>query len=106
MYEILKTDEFDRWFRKLKDRQAVAKILIRIQRIEERGNLGDCESVGGEIRELRIHYAKGYRIYFASYENKIILLLNGGDKSTQRNDIKKAKNLWEIFKSEIRNDEN
>ena len=105
MYEILKTEEFDRWLRKLKDRRAVARILIRIQRIEERGNFGDCESVGGEIRELRIHYAKGYRIYFASYENKI-LLLTGGDKSTQQTDINRAKNLWEIFKSEIRDDEN
>ena len=106
MFEILKTDEFDRWLRKPKDQRAVAKILIRIQRIEEHGNFGDCESVGGEIRELRIHYAKGYRIYFVSYEKKIVLLLNGGDKSTQRTDISKAGKLWEIIKSEIRDDEN
>jgi putative addiction module killer protein len=106
VYEIFKTDEFDRWLRKLKDRRAVAMILIRIQRVEELGNFGDCVSVGGEIRELRIHYAKGYRIYFASYVSKIVILLNGGNKSTQLTDIKKAKNLWEIYKSEIRNDEN
>lgn len=68
MYEILKTDEFDKWLRKLKDKRAVAKILLRIQRIEENGNFGDCESVGGEIRELRIHYAKGLEFI---YQNKV-----------------------------------
>ena len=105
VYEVFKTNEFDRWIRKLKDRRAIAKILIRIQRIEEHGNFGDCESAGGEIRELRIHYAKGYRIYFTQYKKKIIVLLIGGTKSTQQADIKKANHLWDLYKSEFGDNE-
>lgn len=67
MYLIEKTSEFDKWFRKLKDRKAKAKILMRLQRIEEQGNFGDCQSVGEGISELRIHYAKGYRIYLKEH---------------------------------------
>ena len=63
MYVIEKTDEFDKWLKKLKDLRARAKILFRIQRIEQDGNLGDCQLVGEGISELRIHYAKGYRVY-------------------------------------------
>ena len=63
MYIIEKTDEFDKWLRKLKDIRAKTKILFRIQRIEQYGNFGDCEPVGEGISELRIHYAKGYRVY-------------------------------------------
>ena len=100
MYEILKTDEFDKWLRKLRDRRAVAKILLRIQRIEELGNFGDCESVGGEIRELRIHYAKGYRVYISQQGNEIVLLINGGIKTSQSRDIKKAQTILKTFKSQ------
>ena len=71
MYEIQKTDEFDKWLRKLRDKRAVAKILLRIQRIEEFGNFGDCESVGGEIRELRIHYAKDVECIYLSKAKKL-----------------------------------
>ncbi len=94
MYLIEKTSEFDKWFRKLKDRKAKAKILIRIQRIEEQGNFGDCQPVGEGISELRIHYAKGYRIYLKEHGELLVLLLIGGDKSTQNADIEKAKRLW------------
>jgi len=83
MYIIEKTDEFDKWLRKLKDFRAKAKILFRIQRIGQYGNFGDCEPVGEGISELRIHYAKGYRVYLRQHGEKIVLLLNGGDKSTQ-----------------------
>lgn len=101
MYSIEKTNEFEKWFRKLKDNRAKAKILFRIQRIEEQGNFGDCEPAGKGISELRIHYAKGYRVYFKEYTDKIVLLLNGGNKSTQQKDIEKAKQIWTEYKNEL-----
>lgn len=93
MYLIEKTDEFDKWLRKLKDIRAKAIILIRIQKVENFGHFGDCESVGEGIRELKIDYSKGYRIYLKEKEGKIIILLVGGDKSTQQKDIEKAKDI-------------
>ncbi|SNY99554.1 type II toxin-antitoxin system RelE/ParE family toxin [Flagellimonas pacifica] len=98
MYFIEKTTEFDRWLKKLKDLQARAKILFRIQRIETDGHFGDTKSVGDGIKELRIHFAKGYRVYFVERGGKIILLLVGGDKATQQRDIKKAKEIWKRLK--------
>lgn len=91
MYIIEKTNEFDKWLRKLKDLRAKAKILFRIQKIENDEHFGDCEPVGEGIRELKINYAKGYRVYFKESDGKIIILLIGGDKSTQQRDIEKAK---------------
>jgi len=102
MYIIEKTDEFDKWLRKLKDIRAKTKILFRIQRIEQYGNFGDCEAVGEGISELRIHYAKGYRVYLKEYGEKIVLVLNGGDKSTQQKDIAKAKQIWSDFKDGLK----
>lgn len=64
MYFIEKTIEFDKWLKKLKDIRAKAKILFRIQKVETDEHFGDCESVGDGIRELKINYAKGYRVYF------------------------------------------
>jgi putative addiction module killer protein len=93
MYLIEKTEEFDKWLRKLKDIRAKAIILVRLQKIENDGHFGDCQSVGEGIRELKIDFAKGYRIYFKEIEVKIIILLVGGDKSTQQNDIEKAKEI-------------
>ena len=98
MYFIEKTSEFDKWLRKLKDLRAKAKILIRVQKLEQDEHFGDCEPVGDGIRELRINYAKGYRVYFKEKEGKIIVLLIGGDKSTQQNDIEKAKEIWKLLK--------
>lgn len=94
MYFIEKTIEFDKWIRKLKDLKAKAKILFRIQKIENDGHFGDCKLVGDGIRELRVNFAKGYRVYFKEKDRKIILLLIGGDKSTQQKDIAKAKEIW------------
>jgi putative addiction module killer protein len=74
----------------LKDLRAKAKILFQIQKIENNGHFGDCKPVGEGIRELRINYAKGYRVYFNEKDGKIIVLLIGGDKSTQQEDIEKA----------------
>jgi len=98
MYKIEKTDNFDKWLRKLKDLGAKAKILFRIQKIEKDGHFGDCEPVGDGIRELKIDYAKGYRVYFKESDGKIIILLIGGDKSTQQRDIEKAKEILKRIK--------
>ena len=91
MYFIEKTVEFDKWLRKLNDLRAKAIILLRIQRIENHGHFGDCNPVGDGVHELKINYAKGYRIYFKEMDGRIIILLTGGDKSTQQKDIEKAK---------------
>ena len=98
MYKIEKTDDFDKWLRKLKDLRAKAKILFRIQKIENDEHFGDCELVGNRIRELKIDYAKGYRVYFKESDGKIIILLIGGDKSTQQRDIEKAKEILKRIK--------
>lgn len=99
MYFIEKTTEFDKWFRKLNDLRAKAKIIFRIQKIENDEYFGDCKPVGEGISELRINYAKGYRVYFREQDEKIILLLIGGDKSTQQRDIEKAKEIWKKLKN-------
>ncbi|HCC95700.1 MAG TPA: hypothetical protein DEQ26_15535 [Flavobacteriaceae bacterium] len=98
MYFIEKTTDFDKWFRKLKDLRAKAKILVRIQKLEKEEHFEDCEPVGNGIRELKINYAKGYRVYFKEMDGKIVILLIGGDKSTQQKDIEKAKEIWDKLK--------
>lgn len=98
MYSFEKTAEFDRWLRKLKDLRAKAKILLRIQRIGNDEHFGDCEAVGNGICELKIDYAKGYRVYFKESDGKIIILLIGGDKSTQQKDIERAKDILKRIK--------
>ena len=98
MYFIEKTIEFDKWIRKLKDLKAKAKILFRIQKIESDGHFGDCKPVGAGIMELRVNFAKGYRVYFKEKDGKIIILLIGGDKSTQQKDIAQAKEIWKKLK--------
>jgi putative addiction module killer protein len=98
MYFIEKTTEFDKWLKKLNDIRAKAKILFRLQKLEKDEHFGDCEPVGDGIRELKINYAKGYRVYFKEIEGKIIILLIGGDKSDQQNDIDKAKQIWKKLK--------
>lgn len=97
MFLLEKTSEFDKWLKKLNDRKAKAKILLRLQRVEA-GNLGDISSVGEGIDEFQIHDGPGYRIYFRRQGERIILLLMGGDKSSQESDIKKAKALWNQYK--------
>ena len=98
MLIIKKTFEFDLWLKKLKDVTAKAKILFRIQKLESDGHYGDWKSVGEGVLEMRIHYGKGYRLYFKVKEDQIILLLIGGDKSSQEKDIKKAIQLSKIEK--------
>lgn len=98
MFFIEKTTEFDKWFRKLNDLRAKAKILFRIQKLENDEYFGDSKPVGNGINELKINYAKGYRIYFKETDGKIIILLIGGDKSTQQKDIEKATQIWNKLK--------
>jgi putative addiction module killer protein len=98
MYLIEKTTEFDKWFRKLNDLKAKAKILFRLQKLENEEYFGDCKPVGNGISELKINYAKGYRIYLKETDGKIIILLIGGDKSSQQRDIAKAKEIWNKLK--------
>ena len=99
MYFIEKTTEFDKWLKKLKDLRAKAKILVRIQKLENEEHFGEWKIVGDGISELKINYAKGYRIYFKEKDGKIIVLLVGGDKSTQQKDIQKAKEIWNNLKN-------
>lgn len=98
MYFIEKTTEFDKWLKKLNDFRAKAKVLVRLQKLEKDEHFGDCELVGDGIRELKINYAKGYRVYFKEIDGKVIILLIGGDKSTQQKDIEKAKEIWKKLK--------
>ena len=91
-YEIRTTDVFDKWTAKLKDRQAVMAIALRLARVAS-GNFGDTKVIGDGVSELRIFVGPGYRIYYTIRNNEIVILLCGGDKSTQQNDIKQAKEL-------------
>ncbi|NOX67077.1 MAG: type II toxin-antitoxin system RelE/ParE family toxin [Chlorobi bacterium] len=90
MYFVEKTEQFDKWFRKLKDLRVKARILARIRKIEL-GNLGDHKSLRGGLFEIRFTFGPGYRIYFIKKKSQIILLLVGGDKSSQTKDIEKAR---------------
>ena len=92
MYIIKKTDEFMRWLTKLRDLRARALVYKHITRMEI-GSLGVHKSIGDSISELKIDYGPGYRLYYTKKNDVVILLLIGGDKSTQQKDIEKAKRL-------------
>ena len=90
--EVRRTDQFLSWLNALRDARAVAKIAARIRRIAE-GNFGDVAPVGEGVSELRVHYGPGYRVYFVQRGEVVVILLCGGDKSTQGRDIVAAKAL-------------
>ena len=90
--EVRKAAAFDTWLRKLRDERAKGRILVRIALLAS-GNPGDAEPVGDGVSELRIDYGPGYRLYFVYRGGGIVVLLTGGDKSTQERDIAKAKDL-------------
>lgn len=92
MIVIWQTDEYESWFDKLRDREARFRILARIRRISL-GNLGDIKPVGEGVSELRITYGPGYRVYVKQQGDRLIVLLAGGDKSSQKRDIERAKEL-------------
>jgi putative addiction module killer protein len=90
--KVLRTDTFVKWVNRLKDDQAAARIAVRIERAKL-GNLGDVKPVGDGVYEMRISCGPGYRLYFIQCGNELIILLAGGDKSSQARDIRKAKQL-------------
>ena len=90
MTELIKTDVFERWLTALSDPRARAKIEVRIRRLSL-GNAGDVRPVGGGISEMRIDYGPGYRVYFVQRGPIVVILLCGGDKSSQSRDIAMAK---------------
>jgi len=93
------TIPFTDWYKNLRDVRGQQKILARIDRMKL-GNLGDHRSVGEGVTELRISFGPGYRVYFGQEGDEIVVLLVGGDKGTQDDDIKTAKIYWENFKKE------
>jgi len=92
MAEIRQTEVYARWFKSLRDRQAKARVDLRIRRLSM-GNPGDVKPVGQGVSELRIDYGPGYRVYFTQRGETLIVLLAGGDKRTQSQDIKVAIDL-------------
>jgi putative addiction module killer protein len=91
------TDVFGEWLAKLDDLKARARIAVRIDRLAS-GNFGDTKSVGGGLRELRIDWGPGYRVYYGMIGTALVLLLCGGDKRKQSADIKKARTFWRDYK--------
>jgi putative addiction module killer protein len=89
MKAIIQTDTYSSWFNNLRDIQARARIDARIRRAQL-GNFGDVEPVGEGVSEMRIHHGAGYRVYFIQRGDEVVILLAGGDKSTQPKDIKTA----------------
>ena len=89
MNAIYTTEVFDKGFKHLRDRQAARRIQVRIDRDED-GHFGDCSPVGHGVSEMRIHFGPGYRVYFVQHGLEVVVLLAGGDKSSQANDIAAA----------------
>ena len=90
-------EPFIEWYYMIQDQSTRNRIQKRLDRLED-GNFGDCQSVGEGVFELRFHFRAGYRIYFGEVDNTIVLLLCGGDKSSQARDIERAKDYWLQYK--------
>ena len=90
--EIVYTAPFEKWLKRLRDRLAQGAIIARLKRIRS-GNFGDHRSVGGGVSELRIDVGKGYRVYCTIRQKTVVILLCGGDKSSQQNDIQRARHM-------------
>jgi putative addiction module killer protein len=97
MLETVELNEFTSWLAKLRDKQARSRIVSRITRLKH-GHFGDSKSVGDGVFELRFVFGPGYRVYFANQNDKVVLLLAGGDKSTQARDIFRARSLLKAWK--------
>lgn len=99
MYQVHQADIFAVWLSKLRDRRAIAKILVRIESLRQ-GNSGDSKSLGSGLHELRIHFGPGYRIYYTRKSGLVVLLLCGGDKSSQSKDIAHARRILTELRAE------
>jgi putative addiction module killer protein len=98
MVQILRTEAYASWILSLRDDRAKAKIALRVDRLAL-GNPGDVKPAGGGLSEMRIDYGPGYRVYYGKHGDSIILLLCGGTKNGQSRDIKRAKALFETWKT-------
>ncbi len=92
MYHLRQTDTFAKWLGGLRDAKAKARILARLESARL-GNLGDAKTLGGGIREMRVHVGAGYRVYFVQRRGTLLLLC-GGDKASQQRDIERARLMW------------
>jgi putative addiction module killer protein len=92
VYQLQQTEIFSTWLAGLRDPKAKARILARLESVRL-GNLGDSKSLGGSLHELRVHVGAGYRLYFTTMQKVVIVLLCGGDKSSQNRNIARAKRL-------------
>ena len=91
-YIVKRTDVFIGWLKKVKDPKSRARLIIRTNRLKQ-GNFGDHKSLGGELFELRITFGPGYRIYYTVQGRQVVLLISGGDKTSQKKDISKAREI-------------
>jgi len=96
MFEIIESATFSKWLSGLKDRQARMRIYVRLDRLSL-GNFGDAGPIGEGLSELRIHYGPGYRLYYIQRDTRVVMLC-GGDKSSQPRDIEKAKIIAKEWK--------
>ena len=99
MYQVQQTDSFARWLSKQKDHRVIARILVRIESLRQ-GNAGDSKSLGSGLHELRIHFGPGFRVYYTRKSGLVILLLCGGDKSSQSKDIAHARRIMAELRAE------
>lgn len=99
MYQVRQTDIFAKWLSRFKDRKATARLLARIESLRQ-GNTGDSKSLGSGLHELRMHTGPGYRVYYTRKSGLVILLLCGGDKSSQSKDIARARQIMNDLRAE------
>ena len=99
MYSVRLTRQFQTWLDDLRDRKAQIRIAARL-RLAEAGNLGDWKSVGGDISEMRVNFGPGYRLYFTRRESLLVIMLAGGDKTSQDRDIKRAQRMLKELEAE------
>jgi len=100
MFTVRQTQEFQNWLDALRDVRAQVRIAARL-RLAEAGNLGDWKPVGDDVSEMRVDFGPGYRLYFTRRGSILIVMLAGGDKSTQARDIKRAQRILKLLESEL-----
>lgn len=98
------SEPYTEWFGRLGDRQAKARIIARLDRLEN-GNVGDCKSLRGGLFELRIDWGPGYRVYFGREGDRLVILLCAGDKRRQASDIERAMTYWQDYRRRSGDDE-